>query len=671
MSVFKDFVPINPSDFEVGKPAPYDCFRENQVLILKRGTIVNSAHLEKFIGGALKLDNTLNAKLNGNVFYVTDVHSKNGVLEDVLNEKGLIVDIYFDSDEAIEKFKTRIYDVVLLDIAHEDIESRLEVVNVIRQMSGIQGEVPIIAVTHFDHLSLQNEFFNAGVTDYFSKSIAYEDMVVRIINSIKQGRILKKLYESEESHRILFDSVAIGIARLSLEGRFLQVNVHWCQLLGYSQKEMLDTTFQEITHPEDIDEDLALVNRLLAGEIECYSMDKRYFRKDGSIVWVHLAVTLQKSGAGTPFCFISAVSDITESRRLNNQLFLAAEQYKHILQTTSDGFWVVGEGGALLDTNDRYSEMTGYSRQDLLTMRVSDLEAIETVQQVVDHTIKIMTQGSDLFETKHRRKDGTLIDLEASVTFQRESDTFVCFFRDISERKKAEFALHTAKKAAEASLKRALVAERQIINISEETSERIGLELHDDLGQHLAGVSYLTESLLQELKAQQHEALPWAERISAMLQEAILKTRNIAHGLYPVEMKSVGLHDMLDRFATYVEATFGIVCNRQIVKCCNISDSFIVINIYRIVQEAVNNAVKHSGASAIMLRLKCAENSWLIEVIDNGKGMPPTILEGEASGLGMRTMHYRAMLIGARLDIFPGEVSGLVVRIVIPHIDGT
>src|SRR5216684_7617334 len=117
-----------------------------------------------------------------------------------------------------------------------------------------------------------------------------------------------------------FEFAAIGMALVSPEGKWLRVNRSVCEITGYSEAELLARTFQDITHPDDLDLDLANVRKMLAGEIKTYQMEKRYFHKDGSIVWVLLSVSLVHNKSGAPLFFISQIQDITRRKQSDEQL---------------------------------------------------------------------------------------------------------------------------------------------------------------------------------------------------------------------------------------------------------------------------------------------------------------------------------------------------------------
>ncbi|MDP8925589.1 MAG: PAS domain S-box protein [Actinomycetota bacterium] len=130
--------------------------------------------------------------------------------------------------------------------------------------------------------------------------------------------------ESEERFRGTFEQAAVGMAHVGTDGRWLRVNRRLCDIVGYEKAEMLGLTFQDITHPDDLEAHLEYVRQLLAGEIGTYSMEKRYFKKDGSIVWINLTVSLVHPPSDEPRYFISVIEDITERKRIEEaQRFLA------------------------------------------------------------------------------------------------------------------------------------------------------------------------------------------------------------------------------------------------------------------------------------------------------------------------------------------------------------
>jgi two-component system cell cycle sensor histidine kinase/response regulator CckA len=161
----------------------------------------------------------------------------------------------------------------------------------------------------------------------------------------------------------------------------------------------------------------------------------------GGSHWEDFSIPLVDA-EGTVVSVVTIARNITERWKAEQDLQASQDRYRTILKTAMDGFWLFDTEGRLLAVNDAYCEMTGYSRDKLIGMKISMLEAVETGEGVAEHIRKIMQEGYDRFETLQRRKDGNLIDVEVSVRFlQGEQGSFFAFVRDITDRKRAQRAL--------------------------------------------------------------------------------------------------------------------------------------------------------------------------------------------------------------------------------------
>ena len=196
-------------------------------------------------------------------------------------------------------------------------------------------------------------------------------------------------------------------------------------------------TFLNLVHPDDRD----LVDREWKASFDKKSYDIVHrLLVDDKIKWVREKAILEYDENETCVRGIGFTQDITELK--SNQ-----DRYKSILQTSLDGFWLTDTTGRLLEVNDAYCNMSGYSDSELLTMCVADLEAVENSELVTEHIQKVVSHGSDRFESRHRRKDGTVFDVEVSIQFRPEDGgRCVCFLRDITEHKQAEIALFTSER---------------------------------------------------------------------------------------------------------------------------------------------------------------------------------------------------------------------------------
>lgn len=162
-----------------------------------------------------------------------------------------------------------------------------------------------------------------------------------------------------------------------------------------------------------------------------------------------------------------------KQRKIAEQrLRMSEEQYKTIIHTAMDGFWMVDAKGRLLEVNDAYCRLTGFTKEELLKMSVSDLETKETPEEIKEHIQEVMRVGRDCFETQHRCKDGKTVDLEASATYvDIEGGRFFCFLRDITERKKLEGRLKEKITDLERFNKVAVDRELAMISLKQENTE--------------------------------------------------------------------------------------------------------------------------------------------------------------------------------------------------------
>ncbi|MBD1393886.1 PAS domain S-box protein [Mucilaginibacter glaciei] len=144
---------------------------------------------------------------------------------------------------------------------------------------------------------------------------------------------------SEETFRNAFEFSPIGMVLVSIKGKFLKVNKSLCDMLGYTAKELLCKTFQEITHPDDLEADLTLLQKTLSGEISTYQMEKRYFKKDGGVLWILLNVSLIYDRSSRPHYFISQIKDITEPKNAEAALRETQRRWIFASEGSGGGIW--------------------------------------------------------------------------------------------------------------------------------------------------------------------------------------------------------------------------------------------------------------------------------------------------------------------------------------------
>ncbi|HEV8329260.1 MAG TPA: PAS domain S-box protein [Nitrospiraceae bacterium] len=169
----------------------------------------------------------------------------------------------------------------------------------------------------------------------------------------------------QERFSSAFKDAAIGMALVGTDGQWLQVNPALCALVGYTERELSATTFQAITHPDDLDADLEFVRQMLAGEIPTYHMEKRYFHKQGQIVWILLSVSLVRDPVGQPLYFIGQIQDITERKQVQEKLRESEARLRAILDNSPTMVYLKDTEGRYLLVNHQFETAFHLTSKDI------------------------------------------------------------------------------------------------------------------------------------------------------------------------------------------------------------------------------------------------------------------------------------------------------------------
>ena len=253
------------------------------------------------------------------------------------------------------------------------------------------------------------------------------------------------MLESEKQYNILFEGVPIGLYRTTLSGQFLTVNLALVQLLGYPNREelMAASVYDIYLDADDRNQWLARIKR--DGIVSNFEVQ---FRKcDGTIIWVRDDGKAVRDDNDQLLCINGNVQDITERKQAEIALQQSEEWHRTILQTTMDGFWIIDaqQDGRFAEVNEKYCRMSGYTRAELLTLHISDIDVDEAPDETAARIQRIIANGSEIFEARHRRKDGSVFNVEMSATLiNMDGSRIICFCRDITRRKQVEEALRAS-----------------------------------------------------------------------------------------------------------------------------------------------------------------------------------------------------------------------------------
>lgn len=224
----------------------------------------------------------------------------------------------------------------------------------------------------------------------------------------RRERVLQGLFEAT------FEHAAVGMAHNSPDGRFLRVNRAYCELVGYTMEEVLTMSFQDITHPDDLESDLEQTQRLMNGEVSSLSMEKRFIRKDGSVVWAHLTASVVPGGPDESAHYLAVINNISDRKAAEQALRASESRYRALVEQSLTGIYVF-DREAFRYVNNRLAAMFGYTEDELID-RLSPKELIAPEDQgTVEAQIRRRFEGkvqSAHYIARGLRKDGTRIWLE-------------------------------------------------------------------------------------------------------------------------------------------------------------------------------------------------------------------------------------------------------------------
>ncbi|MEM9923818.1 MAG: PAS domain S-box protein [Cyanobacteria bacterium P01_D01_bin.50] len=210
--------------------------------------------------------------------------------------------------------------------------------------------------------------------------------------SCRRQQVEEELLDSEDLSRLAFNDAAIGMALVAPDGRWLKVNRALCEIVGYSEIDLLNTTFQEITHPDDLEKDLGYVNQMLAGEIRTYQMEKRYFHSSGHIVWILLSVSLVWDKQEQPLYFIAQIQDITPRKQAEARLKTLLTELERSNRDLEDFASVVSHD--LMSPLHKIQILSEYLQEDY--NEVLDEQGIDYINRIVRVRSRMQTLIEDL-----------------------------------------------------------------------------------------------------------------------------------------------------------------------------------------------------------------------------------------------------------------------------------
>ncbi|MBE7498443.1 MAG: PAS domain S-box protein [Verrucomicrobiaceae bacterium] len=322
-----------------------------------------------------------------------------------------------------------------------------------------------------------------------------------------------------------------------------------------------------------------------------------------------------------------------------------------IVETAVNAIITIDENCIIETVNSATERLFGFTREEMIGRNISMLMPNPYRDRHDSYVKNYLRTGVKRIigigrEAVGQRKDGSVFPLDLSVgeaVLPSGRRIFTGIIRDLTERK---------------------ALEDKILHISEEEQARIGQDIHDDLCQQLAAIGCLVKVAQKNLAKQNYPEAENLAEIVSLLSKANTRARETSRGLMPVVLDSSGLMDALKELAASTTRAYEIDCDFRFANPVVVKDAKMAVQLFRIAQEAVSNAVKHSQATRVDIRLAREHGSIVLIVRDNGIGIPDKPSQG--TGMGLLTMNHRAQMMGGTISVSPRSTGGTQVTCSVP-----
>lgn len=462
--------------------------------------------------------------------------------------------------------------------------------------------------------------------------------------------------EAENLYRVAADAARLPVWEYDVARNTVTGNVHWHRTLGYDltteEAEARVETWLAGIHPDDVAAFKDIFSNAIAGETGFYETEYRIRTSSGLYKWLlERGRVVKRDSDGDPVRVVGVAVDIDERKRIEEALRESELRFRAVIETSPVPFALNDEQGNITFLNQAFVGTFGYSGADIPTLREWWMRAYPDpvyrrwVEETWSSRRELASHGRGIFaplEVSIRCKDGSdrMAVVQAAPLAGASAGTHLVVLLDVTEQRRLETAVLAA-------------AGRE--------QQRIGMDLHDGLGQQLTGLSLLLSALARSVGTR---SLPAVEAelssLAALASDCVATARAVARGLVPVEVGTGGLERALRTLAESTQKTFGLEVATMLTGFDDLGlEQPLSEPLFRIAQEALTNAAKHSGATRVALEGRRARGLVTLTVTDNGRGLSSA---EPAEGIGLSIMRYRARAIGGRIEIERSPGGGTVVR---------
>ena len=504
----------------------------------------------------------------------------------------------------------------------------------------------------------------------------------------ERARAQTRLERQARLYEITLSSIADFAYIFDRKGRFIFANQALARLLGLTPAAMVGKDFFDLNYPRELAERLQqqIEHVFTAKEIV---QDETPFTSpaglDGYYEYIFRPVL---AGDGTVEMVAGSTRDITERKKSEQALRESQEHFRVLVEGARDyAMFLLDPENIITFWNIGAERIFGWDQEEAIGESGAMIFTPEDrrkgeVEKEINTALK---DGRALDRRFHLRKDGSRFWADG-VLMRLDDDTgkprgFAKVARDATDQRRAEDELAHARDEMEQRVldrTRELVAmnnelertmadrqqlERELLEISEREKRRIGEDLHDMVCQELTATALFLKSTAQRIAVDSAAAARTLEESAQTVNRNVVLARKLAGGLQAIELTASGLKNALRDLAAGACDNSGIKCHVKIARGVQVPDDTVALHLYRIAQEAVTNAVKHSGAKNVLITLDRNETHTCVSVQDDGKGF---VRRKRGKGLGLHMMRYRANALGGELKIEPRRTGGTDITCVIP-----
>lgn len=451
-------------------------------------------------------------------------------------------------------------------------------------------------------------------------------------NAKRDVALLQELLrDSDEKFRLLYESEPFVYDSLDEDGVILEVSQGWLNLLGYSRDEVIGHWVGDFHTPE-YREDFRKHWQRTKDKGVIDNVFVKLLRKDGTIVDAVIYARLRYDDNGNVVRTHCITHDISEQRRADEALKRSEHEKALILEVMSDAIIFRDTGMNVLWANmNAAAAFTMTPEQMIGTCCFRDAHG-QTAPCEGCVIAKTLRTGKP--ETGERSNGTKTYIVRGYPVRNSDGDMVgaVHVAQDITDHKRLE---------------------REILERGTQERQKIGRDLHDGLGQLLTGVAFIARALQERLEAQSLPEASDAARLEETAGKALALAHDLAKGLNPVGLNTRSFLSSIEELASSTEALFGVSCIfRHDTILCTL-DKDVPMHLYYIIQEAINNAIKHGRSKSICISINCRDGRLVLMICDDGAGLPRAF--EQSRGMGLQSMKHRASVLGGYITLRKNE----------------